>query len=242
MKTDNESNQPKRIFLSDYKAPSFRVKSIDLHFNLHESATLVRAIQQIEKTEEAELVLNGEGLVLKSISINGKTLNSDQYVVTEETLTIKNVPSTFTLETLVEVNPEANKSCEGLYLSKGIFATQCEAEGFRHITYFLDRPDVMTSYTATVEADKKKYPVLLSNGDLVSKKDLDNGRHQAVWRDPHKKPSYLFALVAGDLGVVAGDFTTLSGKKVKLEVYASHGKQSRCHHALESLQIGRAHV
>jgi aminopeptidase N len=236
MKTDNESNQPKRIFLSDYKAPSFRVKNIDLHFNLHESATLVRAIQQIEKTEDAELVLNGEGLILKSIALDGKTLTSDQYVVTDETLTVKTVPAAFTLETLVEINPEANKSCEGLYLSKGIFATQCEAEGFRHITYFLDRPDVMTSYTVTVEADKKKYPVLLSNGDLISKKDLDNGRHQAVWKDPHKKPSYLFALVAGDLGVVSGDFTTMSGKKVKLEVYASHGKQSRCHHALESLR------
>jgi len=230
------TNQPKRIFLKDYKAPSFKVHSIDLYFNLHEKETQVKAKQSIEKLEEVPLVLNGEGLKLLSIRIDGKELQASEYFVTEDSLTIRSVPDFFTLETTVEINPEENKACEGLYLSNGIFATQCEAEGFRNITYFLDRPDVMTSYTVSIEADKKKYPVLLSNGDLISKKQIGHGRHVAVWKDPFKKPSYLFALVAGDLGVVEGSFITKSGKEVKLEVYASHGKQDRCFHALLSLQ------
>lgn len=180
MKTDTESNQPKRILLSDYKAPSFRIKSIDLHFDLHETATKVKATQVVEKIENAPLVLNGELLKLESIKIDGKVLAASEYAVEKETLTIHTTPQQFTLEIVVTINPEENKACTGLYLSKGIFATQCEAEGFRNITYFLDRPDVMTSYTVTIEADKKKYPVLLSNGDLISKKDLDGGKHQAV--------------------------------------------------------------
>lgn len=236
MKLDAESTQPKRILLTDYKAPSYQVKDIQLHFNLHENKTVVHTVLNFEKKTDDVLVLNGTNLKLLNIKLNGKDLSPSDYQIDSEYLTIPNMPDQFQLETTVEINPEQNKSCSGLYLSKGIFATQCEAEGFRNITYFLDRPDVMTSYTVTLEADKNQYPVLLSNGDLVSKKDLANGRHQAVWKDPHKKPCYLFALVAGDLGVVEGDFTTKSGKKVKLEVYASHGKQSRCHHALESLK------
>jgi aminopeptidase N len=236
MKTDAESNQPKRILLTDYKAPSFRIKSVDLHFDLHETATKVKATQVIEKIENSTLVLNGELLKLESIKIDGKILAENEYAVEKESLTIFTTPEQFTLEIIVIINPEENKACTGLYLSKGIFATQCEAEGFRNITYFLDRPDVMTSYTVTLEADKKKYPVLLSNGDLISKKDLAHGKHQALWKDPFKKPSYLFALVAGDIGVVEDTFKTMSGREVKLEVYASHGKQSRCHHALESLK------
>ena len=227
---------PKRIFLSDYKAPDFQVKEISLHFNLFETKTIVTAVQEIKKINDAPLVLNGEALTLLSIKIDGNELSKDKYSADEETLSIPDPPKSFSLETVVEINPEANKSCEGLYLSKGIFATQCEAEGFRHITYFLDRPDVMTSYTVTIEADQQKYPVLLSNGDLVSKKQLEAGRHQAIWHDPFKKPSYLFALVAGDLGVVTGNFKSQSGKDIKLEVFASHGKQSRCEHALESLK------
>lgn len=236
MKTDSQSNTPNRIYLRDYKAPSFQIQSIDLHFNLHETKTIVTAQQVVEKLEEAPLVLNGERLQLISVKIDDKLLSPSEYALSEENLTIHNTPKKFNLEIQVEINPEANKSCEGLYLSKGIFATQCEAEGFRKITYFLDRPDVMTSYTVTIEADKTKYPVLLSNGDQISKKDLGNNRHQAQWKDPFKKPSYLFALVAGDLGVVTDTFTTKSGKKVKLEVFASFGKQARCHHAMESLK------
>ena len=236
MKTDSETSQPKRILLCDYKAPAFEVKSLALHFDLHETKTTVTATQILEKLDESDLVLNGENLKLKSIKIDGRELTPAEFVADAETLTLRNLPRQFTLETVVEINPTLNKSCVGLYQSKGIFATQCEAEGFRNITYFLDRPDVMTSYTVTLVADKAKYPVLLSNGDLVAKKDLPGGKHESVWKDPFKKPSYLFALVAGDLGVVEDSFTTLSGKNVKLEVFASHGKQDRCHHALESLK------
>jgi aminopeptidase N len=143
------TNQPTRIFLKDYKAPSFKVQSIDLFFNLHEKETQVKAKQSIEKLEETPLVLNGEGLKLLSIRIDGIELSAADYFVTEDSFTIRSVPDFFTLETTVEINPEENKACEGLYLSNGIFATQCEAEGFRNITYFLDRPDVMTSYTVS---------------------------------------------------------------------------------------------
>ncbi|MBC7419619.1 MAG: aminopeptidase N [Bdellovibrio sp.] len=236
MKTDTESNQPKRIYLKDYQAPAFSIANVQLHFNLYETATIVTAKLDMKKIKDEPLILNGEGLKLISIKLNEKLLSASDYQLTDESLTIRSAPAEFKLETVVEVNPEENKSCEGLYLSKGIFATQCEAEGFRHITYFLDRPDVMTTYTVEMEADAKKYPVLLSNGDSISKKDLGNGRHMATWKDPFKKPCYLFALVAGDLGVVADTFTTKSGKKVKLEVFASHGKQSRCHHAMQSLK------
>lgn len=231
-----ENNQPKRIYLKDYQAPAFSIAQVQLHFNLSESQTRVKAKLQMKKQADSALVLNGENLKLISIKLNEKPLSSVEYSVTDTALTIPQVPNEFWLETEVEINPEANKSCEGLYLSAGIFATQCEAESFRKITYFLDRPDVMTIYTVEIEADKKKYPYLLSNGDLITKKDLGNGRHQAIWKDPFKKPSYLFALVAGDMGVIEDSFTTKSGKKVKLEVFAPHGKQARCHHAMDSLK------
>lgn len=236
MKIDNDSTTPQRLFLKDYKAPTFAIDDVQLEFDLHETKTLVRCTQKIRRLEKSPLVLNGTSLKLISIKLNSQELPPEKYTLDDETLTISETPETFNLEILVEVNPEANKSCSGLYLSRGIFATQCEAEGFRQITYFMDRPDVMTSYTVRITADQKKYPVLLSNGDLIEKKELGDGRHQALWKDPFKKPSYLFALVAGDLGVVSGNFTTSSGKNVKLEVYASHGKQSRCQHALESLK------
>jgi aminopeptidase N len=236
MGMNQEAHQPKRIYLKDYQAPSFEILQVQLHFNLAESQTRVKAKLQMKKLVDAPLVLNGENLKLVSVRLNEKALASNDYSVNEKALTIPQVPTDFWLETEVEINPEANKSCEGLYLSAGIFATQCEAESFRKITYFLDRPDVMTSYTVEIEADKKKYPYLLSNGDLISKKDLGNGRHMAVWKDPFKKPSYLFALVAGDMGVIEDSFTTKSGKKVKLEVFAPHGKQARCYHAMESLK------
>lgn len=237
MRSDAESAQPKRILLADYTPPAYRIDSIDLFFNLHETQTTVRALQVVERVSDAEaLELNGSNLKLLTVKVDDVPLSSSDYTVTEDALKLHRVPDRFNLEITVEINPQENKSCSGLYLSNKIFATQCEAEGFRNITYFLDRPDVMTSYTVTLEADKKRYPVLLSNGDLISTKEIAGGRHQAVWKDPFKKPSYLFALVAGDLGVVESSFTTKSGKQVKLEVYASHGKQQRCHHALTSLQ------
>lgn len=225
-----------KIFLKDYKGPSFSVESINLDFNLNEDFCRVVAKSEVTKKETAApLELNGEELKLVSIKINGQALDSSQYSINDDILTVPTVPDKFTLEIETELQPQNNTSLEGLYKSNNIFCTQCEAQGFRKITYFFDRPDVMTSYSVTIEADKKKYPVLLSNGDRIKIEDLANGRHKAYWRDPHKKPCYLFALVAGDLGVIRDSFTTRSGRKVNLEVYAAHGKQDRCLHAMDSI-------
>ncbi len=226
-----------KIYLKDYKAPAFTVESINLDFNLNEDFCRVVARSQMVQTEMgAELRLNGEELKLISIKIEGQTLAPNQYQLTAEELIIPSVPGKFVLEIETELQPQNNTSLDGLYKSNGIFCTQCEAQGFRKITFFLDRPDVMTSYFVTIEADKAKYPVLLANGDRIKIEDLGNGRHKAFWRDPHKKPCYLFALVAGDLGVIRDTFTTGSGRKVNLEVYAAHGKQDRCWHAMDSLK------
>jgi aminopeptidase N len=233
--TDSKANT-NRQYLKDYVSPAFEIENINLYFNLHETATVIQSKIQFKKLKNEDLVLNGEHLKLKSVFLNEKELSDGDYILTDSDLTILNTPDQFQLQISVEVNPSENKSCEGLYLSQGIFCTQCEAESFRKITYFLDRPDVMTKYTVEIESNSKKYPVLLSNGDLVSEKTLPDGRHYSKWNDPFKKPSYLFALVAGDLGVIKDTFTTKSGKKVDLSVYASHGKQDRCHHAMTSLK------
>lgn len=225
-----------RQYLKDYARPDYTINECHLYFNLHETATVVKSKILMTKQNETPLVLNGENLVLKKIKMNDVELSSNEFEVSKTHLTVFKTPTQFTLNIEVEINPEANKSCEGLYLSQGIFCTQCEAESFRKITYFLDRPDVMTSYTVEIEADEKKYPLLLSNGDNLEKKSLGNGRHYAKWNDPHKKPSYLFALVAGDMGVVTDTYQTTSGRQVKLEVFAPHGKQERCLHAMKSLK------
>jgi aminopeptidase N len=226
-----------KIYLKDYKAPAFSVESVHLDFILNEDFCRVIAKSKIKTLKTGvPLHLNGEELKLVSVKINDKVLSTSEYQLTDEEMIIPSVPAEFMLEIETQLEPQNNTSLEGLYKSNGIFCTQCEAQGFRKITWFLDRPDVMTSYTVTIEADKTKYPVLLSNGDRMKVEDLGNGRHKAYWRDPHKKPCYLFALVAGDLGVIRDTFTTSSGRKVNLEVYAAHGKQDRCWHALESLQ------
>lgn len=226
--------QNQRIYLKDYVSPAYQINQVHLDFDLQESATLVTSRMKIIQLRNEDLVLDGEQLELKSIELNEKPITD--YKKTETHLTLSQLPKEFELRIVVQINPEANKSFDGLYYSGGNFCTQCEAEGFRKITYFLDRPDAMTSYTVLMQADEKKYPVLLSNGDCLEKKSLGNGRHQALWKDPFKKPSYLFALVAGDLGVVEDHFVTSSGKNVKLEVYAPHGKQARCEHAMTSLK------
>lgn len=226
-----------KIYLKDYKAPTFKVNSLHLDFNILEDHTIVKATSQIECLEpHAVLELDGEELKLISVCIDGRALSHEEYRIDGHFLRIPVVPHRFSLEVVTELHPDQNKALEGLYASSGCYVTQCEAQGFRRITYFFDRPDVMTSYFVTIEADKKKYPVLLSNGDRKGIEDLGNGRHRATWQDPHKKPCYLFALFAGDLGVIRDTFTTQSGRVVNLEVYAAHGKQSRCHHAMESLK------
>lgn len=229
--------EPTRVYLKDYKAPDFRVHKLDLDFDLHEDFCRVVAVADYEALRDgARLVLDGVDAELVHVRLDGAVLAPADYTVTKDHLILEKTPQRFTLEIVTKLKPHENTSLEGLYRSAGGFVTQCEAQGFRKITYFLDRPDVMTRYAVRIEADKAKYPVLLSNGDRAGTKDLGNGRHEARWSDPHKKPCYLFALFAGDLGVIRDTFTTASGRKVNLEVYAAHGKQDRCHHALESLK------
>jgi aminopeptidase N len=225
--------ESQKMYLKDYKAPAFEVLSLHLDFDLHDEATRVKSMMQVKKLSNESLELDGENLKLISIAIDGE---QPEYKMTGNKLVIDKTPETFKLEIETEINPLQNKALEGLYKSKGLFATQCEAQGFRHMTYFLDRPDVMTTYTVSITADELKYPVLLSNGDLISKEKIGGGRHKAIWKDPYKKPCYLFALVAGDLGVLKDQFTTMSGKKVSLEIFAAHGKQYQCEHAMVSLK------
>ena len=206
------------IRLSDYQAPDWLVDTVHLDVNLHPTATRVRAVLALRPNPDAApapLVLNGDGLSLVSVKRNGITLPDDSYVATPDKLTIAQPPhGPFTLEIETLVDPTANTQLSGLYRTSGTWCTQCQAEGFRRITDFPDRPDVMAVYTTRIEADKAEAPVLLANGNLVDSGDLDNGRHFAVWQDPHKKPSYLFALVGGDLACVEDSFTTASGRAV----------------------------
>lgn len=228
------------IRLSDYQAPDWLVDTVHLDVDLHPTATRVRAVLALRPnpdTAPAPLVLEGDGLSLVSLTRDGVPLAPGSYVATPDKLTIAQPPhGPFTLEIETLVDPTANTQLSGLYRSSGTWCTQCEAEGFRRITYFPDRPDVMAIYTTRIEADKAQAPVLLANGNLVESGDLGNGRHFAVWHDPHKKPSYLFALVGGDLACVEDTFTTTSGREVALRIYVEHGKEGRAGYAMDALK------
>ena len=235
----DSNSQPQTIYLADYRPPDFLIDRVDLHFELDESATRVCSTMNLSRNAHAAglpLVLNGRGLNLVSVKLDGNMLDAGDYEVSAESLTIPTLPDEFTLEVVTEINPQANTSLGGLYTSGGNFCTQCEAEEFRKITYFLDRPDVMARYTTTISADKKSYPVLLSNGNLVDQGEGENGRHWAKWEDPYPKPSYLFALVAGDLACIKDTFTTQSGRVVDLHIYVQHHNADKCDHAMRSLK------
>ncbi|HEY6881609.1 MAG TPA: aminopeptidase N [Polyangiales bacterium] len=228
----------------DYQPPPYTIDSIDLTFELDEHATRVTAVSAVRRTDraapDAPLVLDGHYAVLSTVAIDGRVLAPEEYTVTSETLILPRVPAAFELTVIGTVNPSANKALEGLYLSSGNFCTQCEAEGFRRITYFLDRPDVMARYSTRIIADKARYPVLLSNGNLVEQGDLPDGKHFALWVDPFRKPCYLFALVAGNLAVREGTFTTQSGRQVKLQVFSAERDRDQTEHCLESLKRAMA--
>jgi aminopeptidase N len=236
MRTDTA--QP--IRLKDYRSPNWLVETVSLDFSLHPTQTKVRATLTLKPNPEAAaapLVLDGDGLTLTALKLDGIALPPENYVVTPNCLTIPqapNIPFTLEIETLVD--PTANTQLSGLYRSSGTFCTQCEAEGFRRITYFPDRPDVMAVYTTRVEADKGEAHVLLSNGNLIESGDLPGGRHFVVWHDPHPKPSYLFALVGGNLSAIEDHFVTMSGRNVTLRIYVVPGKESRCGYAMDSLK------
>lgn len=232
--------QAKTIHLKDYKIPAFIIESADLHFELGDTETTVvsRLLMRREKTSNGNepLVLNGQHLQLISVCLDGSRLAGLDYQLTEEELIITHVPDHFTLDITVQIKPQENTALSGLYKSNNIFCTQCEAEGFRRITYFLDRPDVLTTFTTTITADKTRYPVLLSNGNLIAQGDLHNNRHWVTWRDPFKKPSYLFALVAGSLDCQEDSFNTVSGRKVALKVYVDKGNLDKSTFAMQCIK------
>ncbi len=234
MKTDT----PQTIRLADYRAPDYRILKTDLTFRLAPQATRVVATLTVEATAAATppLQLDGEELKLISVAIDGATLDAAAYEVNETGLLLKAPLSRFTLTTEVEISPAANSALSGLYVSDGMLCTQCEAEGFRRITWYLDRPDTMATFLTRIEADKTAYPVLLSNGNLLESGDLPGGRHFAVWEDPFKKPAYLFALVAAKLGHIEDHFITRSGRRVTLRVYVDPGNEARAHYAMDSLK------
>jgi len=237
-----QEQTPKTTYLSDYQPPDYHVESIDLHFDLHETQTVVKSKLSITKrvngSQTPPLILNGDALQLKAVALNGTILSSTDYQLNEETLIIHQVPEAFELEIETEINPENNAALSGLYLSGGNFCTQCEAEGFRRITYMFDRPDVMARYTTTIVADEARYPVLLSNGNWCGggKVDANPKRHWAKWADPFPKPTYLFALVAGDLAHIEDQFVTQSGREVTLQIYVQSHNIDKCQHAMQSLK------
>ena len=236
MRTDTAQS----IRLKDYQPPDWLVETVSLDVTLHPTAARIRATLALKpnpRSASAPLILNGDGLSLTSLKLDGTVMAPDSYVATPESLTIAQPPNgPFNLEIETIVDPSANTQLSGLYRSNGTYCTQCEAEGFRRITFFPDRPDVMAVYTTRIEADKTEAPVLLSNGNLVEHGEAPGGRHFAVWHDPHPKPSYLFALVAGDLACVEDHYVTMSGRNVTLRIYVEHGKQDRCVYAMDSLK------
>ena len=232
--------QPQAIYLKDYKVPAYLIKKTDLHVDIYDGYTIVTANLLLASNPSAtfpvsQLTLHGTDLELVSLAVDGKAVPESEYEFGEETLTIKNTPAHFLLTSVTKIYPEKNTSLEGLYKSRTMYCTQCEAEGFRKITYYLDRPDVMSEFTTTVVADKK-FPVLLSNGNLIEKGDLDNNRHFATWNDPFKKPAYLFALVAGDLAHIEDSFTTSTKREVTLKIYVEPKDLDKCDHAMTSLK------
>ncbi|HHL19266.1 MAG TPA: aminopeptidase N, partial [Thiothrix sp.] len=235
--------QAKTIYLDDYKPTPWQVKTIHLTFELDEEFTVVtsRIHFQRDATDDNEpLVLHGEELTLISVAVDDQLLAADDYEQTDTNLCLTNLPVDFELKTVVHIEPQNNTSLDGLYKSSGNFCSQCEAQGFRKITYYLDRPDVMSIYTTHIIANKQKYPVLLSNGNLIEQGDLDKGKHYAIWNDPHKKPSYLFALVAGTLEYVEDHYCTLSGRDVTLRIYTEAHNIDYCDHAMTSLKRAMA--
>ncbi len=231
---------PNTIYLKDYTQPQYWIDSVNLHFELGEEETRVRSEMEVRRNNDVDgahfLELNGEQLVLCSLRINNKELSDGEFSVTDETLWIADVPEKFTLQIETIIKPQLNTSLEGLYKSSGNFCTQCEAQGFRKITYYLDRPDVMAKFTTTIVADKEKYPVLLSNGNPLDSVELDNGKHSVTWQDPFKKPCYLFALVAGDLECITDTFTTMNNRQIDCRIYVEAHNVDKCDHAMLSLK------
>lgn len=231
----------KAVHLSDYRVPDYLVDRVELNFSLNPTETLVTCRLLVRPNPQgragAQLQFDGDELNVLGVEVDGRALDDSQAMMTPQGLTIMQPPQrAFTLTTRTSVNPTANTQLSGLYRSCGVYCTQCEAEGFRRITYFPDRPDVLSVYTTRIEAAKEEAPILLGNGDPLTRGDLSDGRHFAIWHDPHPKPCYLFALVGGNLGCLTDSFTTISGKKVKLGIYVEPGKEARARYAMDALK------
>jgi aminopeptidase N len=237
---ESKMDTPKEVFLKDYKSPDYYFDTVDLKFSLGEEKTIVYSRITVYPSVEGStspLVLDGQDMKLVSIKVNGKELKEEDFHLDSRHLTLSSPPSgKFTLEIVNEICPQKNTSLEGLYKTSGNFCTQCEAEGFRKITFYQDRPDIMAKYTCRIEADKSLYPVLLSNGNLVEQGDIEGGRHYALWEDPFKKPCYLFALVAGQLASRDDTFITRSGRKVSLRIWTPAQDIPKTVHAMYSLK------
>ncbi|MDX8396819.1 MAG: aminopeptidase N [Mariprofundaceae bacterium] len=232
------------VYLKDYQAPSFEVLQLELLFCLNPNDTLVTSTAKYQRQDSPishqDLYLDGHGLELRSLRLDGMALEPSQYLCDDKGLTVLSVPDTFELEIVTIINPESNTALEGLYRSGGNYCTQCEAQGFRSITYYQDRPDVMTEFKVRIEADKQTNPVLLSNGNLIGQGDLEQGRHWVQWHDPFAKPCYLFALVAGDLQCVEDHYQTQSGRMVSLKIFTELHHIEHCAHAMASLKRAMA--
>ncbi|WP_419237611.1 aminopeptidase N [Photobacterium leiognathi subsp. mandapamensis] len=235
--TEQTSTQPTAKYRSDYRKPDYTITDIDLTFDLNDTKTQVTAQSKVVRmgdNADAKLVLDGDELELVSVTVNGEAWSA--YAKEDGHLVLSDLPAEFDLTIVTMINPEANTALEGLYKSGGGFCTQCEAEGFRRITYYLDRPDVLARFTTKIIADKAAFPFLLSNGNRIAEGDLDNGRHWVQWQDPFPKPSYLFALVAGDFDVLRDNYTTMSGRNVELEIFVDKGNLDRADYAMTSLK------
>jgi len=235
------TEQPQMIYLKDYQAPEYLIDETHLTFELFDDHSLVHAQLVMRRNPERgaglpPLVLDGQLLELLSVKLGDAELSAADYQLTPDHLTLQPTAESFTVDTSVRIHPETNTALEGLYKSSGMFCTQCEAEGFRKITYYLDRPDVMSKFTTTLSADKHNFPVLLSNGNPIASGPEDDARHWATWEDPFMKPAYLFALVAGDLWCVEDKFTTVSEREVTLRIYVEPENIDKCQHAMTSLK------
>ncbi len=238
-----EQQTPKVRYLKDYLPSDFLIASIFLHFDLHDDYAIVKSILNIHRNEanqnqlSADLVLDGVGLELKQILLNGVVLKPEQYKQDEYSLTLFKPPAAFSLEIEVKIEPQRNTQLSGLYRTGQQFCTQCESEGFRRITYFLDRPDVLVHFTTTITANKEQYPTLLANGNLTDSRELENDRHWVKWEDPIAKPCYLFALVAGNLEVLEDTFITQSDRQVQLKIFIEAGKREQARFAMSALKM-----
>ena len=225
------------IYLKDYQPPNYWIKQVRLDFVLDKTTVVTASCSVVRNGKHSQdLVLDGQKLKLKSVKVDDAELSEKQYKVGPESLTLSNLPESFELEIVTELEPLLNTELSGLYQSSGNFCTQCEAQGFRRITYFLDRPDVLAEYQVTITADKKTCPVLLSNGNPTDSGDYENGMHWQRWHDPHPKPSYLFALVAGDLEHINDTFETTSGQQIALNIFTQAHNINKCQHAMDSLK------